>query len=57
MKTLSIDLETYSTIRSLIAANIDVDTLFAREATLNAINAMDITSNTYLKLMVAEKAD
>ena len=46
-----------ATIRSLIAANIDVDTLFAREATLNAINAMDITSNTYLKLMVAEKAD
>ena len=46
-----------ATIRSLIAANIDVDTLFAREATLNAINAMDITSNTYLKLMVTEKAD
>lgn len=46
-----------ATIRSLIAANLDVDTLFAREATLNAINAMDITGNTYLKLMVAEKAD
>ena len=46
-----------ATIRSLIAANIDVDTLFAREATLNAINAMDITGNEYLKLMVAGKAD
>jgi len=46
-----------ATIRSLIAANIDVDTLFAREATLNAINAMDITGNEYLRLMVAGKAD
>ena len=44
-------------IRSLIAANLDVDTLFAREATINALNAMDITSNTYLRLMVAGKAD
>ena len=46
-----------ATIRNLIAANLDVDTLFAREATLNAINAMDITSNTYLRLMVSGKAD
>lgn len=44
-------------IKSLIAANIDVDTLFARQATINAINAMDITSNTYLRLMVAGKAE
>lgn len=44
-------------IRCLIAANLDVDTLFAREATINALNAMDITSNTYLRLMVAGKAD
>lgn len=44
-------------IRSLIAANLDVDTLFARESTINALNAMDITSNTYLRLMVAGKAD
>ena len=44
-------------IRSLIAANLDVDTLFAREATINALNATDITSNTYLRLMVAGKAD
>lgn len=44
-------------IRNLIASNLDVDTLFAREATLHAINAMDITGNTYLKLMVSGKAD
>ena len=44
-------------IRGLIAANLDVDTLFAREATLTALNAMDITGNTYLKLMVAGKAE
>ena len=44
-------------IRGLIAANLDVDTLFAREATVTALNAMDITSNTYLKLMVSGKAD
>ena len=44
-------------IRSLIAANLDVDMLFAREATINALNAMNITSNTYLRLMVAGKAD
>ena len=44
-------------IRSLIAANIDVDTLFAREATIAALNAADITGNTYLRLMVAGKAD
>ena len=44
-------------IQSLIAANLDVDTLFAREATVAALNAMDITSNTYLKLMVSGKAD
>ena len=44
-------------IRRLIAANLDVDTLFAREATLTALNAMDITGNTYLKLMVAGKAE
>ena len=44
-------------IRSLIAANLDVDTLFAREATLTALNDMDITGNTYLKLMVAGKAE
>ena len=44
-------------IRSLIAANLDVDALFAREATVTALNAMDITSNTYLRLMVSGKAD
>jgi len=44
-------------IRSLIAANLDVDTLFAREATIHALNAMDITGNEYLRLMVGKKAD
>lgn len=39
-------------IRQLMAANIDVDTLFGREATLEKINALDIRSNAYLKLMV-----
>ena len=34
-----------------------MDTLFAREATVSALNALDITSNTYLKLMVSGKAD
>ena len=43
-------------IRELMAANIDVDTLFAREATINAINAMDIRGNEYLKLYVEDKA-
>ena len=44
-------------IRSLIAANLDVDALFAREATIAALNAMDITGNEYLRLMVSGKAD
>lgn len=39
-------------IRGLIAAHIDVDTLFAREATLNAINALDIRGNRYLSISV-----
>ncbi len=37
---------------SITAGNIDVAGLFADEATINAINAMDISSNSYLKLMV-----
>lgn len=44
-------------VKSLIAANIDVDTLFAREATINAINAMDIRGNEYLRLMVSGLVD
>lgn len=39
-------------VRQLMAANIDVDTLFAREATIEAINALDIRGNSYLKLTV-----
>lgn len=38
--------------QSITAGNIDVAGLFADEATINAINAMDISSNNYLKLMV-----
>ena len=44
-------------IRQLIAANIDVDTLFAREATINSLNAMDIRGNKYLQLYVTDKVD
>lgn len=39
-------------IRQLMAANIDVDTLFSREATINAINAMDIMANSHLRVFV-----
>ena len=39
-------------IRQLIAANIDVSTLFAREATINALNAMDIFANEQLRVWV-----
>lgn len=44
-------------IKQVIAANIDVDTLFARQATINAINAMDIRGNQYLNLGVASYID
>lgn len=43
-------------IRELIAANLDVDTLFAREATIKALNAVDIRGNEYLKLSVEGKS-
>ena len=43
-------------IRKLIAANLDVDTLFAREATIAALNAVDIRGNEYLKLSVEGKS-
>lgn len=42
---------------SITAGNIDVAGLFADEATINAINAMDISSNNYLKLMVETAVD
>lgn len=44
-------------IRSIIAANIDVDTLFAREATIAQLNAMDISGNQYLRLYVEGEID
>lgn len=43
-------------IKQIIAENIDVGTLFARQATIDAINTMDITGNTYLKLFVGNEA-
>ena len=42
---------------SITAGNIDVAGLFADEATIAAINAMDISSNNYLKLMVETAVD
>ena len=44
-------------IKQVIAENLDVDTLFARQATINAINAMDIRGNQYLNLGVASYID
>lgn len=42
---------------SITAGNIDVAGLMADQATIDAINAMDITGNTYLKLMVSNAVD
>lgn len=39
-------------IDKITASRIDVDELFAREATITAINTVDIRGNTYLQLMV-----
>ena len=44
-------------VEELIAANINVDTLFGREATIAKINTMDITSNTYLQEYVGNNID
>jgi phage minor structural protein len=41
-------------IRELIAANLDVGTLFAREATVAALNAADISGNASLNLYVKQ---
>lgn len=41
-----------ATIREMIAANIDVDTLFAREAVINKLNALDITGNDSIRLYI-----
>ena len=40
-------------IDKLTASRIDVDELFARQATITALNTVDIRGNTYLQLMVA----
>lgn len=39
-------------IRQLIAANLDVDTLFARQAVLDALNTADISSNDSIRLYI-----
>lgn len=39
-------------IRHLIAANLDVDTLFAREAMISKLNALDITGNESIRIYV-----
>lgn len=44
-------------INQLIAANLDVDTLFVRDAAIAALNALDIRGNQFLKLYVESKAD
>ena len=42
---------------AITAAKINVSDLFAAEAAINAINAMDITGNRYLRLMVTDAVD
>ena len=42
---------------AITAAKINVADLFASEATISAINAMDIRSNTYLQLYVGDRID
>lgn len=44
-------------VRQLIAANIDVGTLFARQAFIAELNATDIRGNQYLKITVDGLAD
>lgn len=42
---------------SITAKEIDVSDLFAAEATIDALNAMDITGNAYLRLMVSDAVE
>ena len=42
---------------SVTAKEINVSDLFASEATINALNAMDIRGNKYLKLYVTDAVD
>ena len=48
---------TEALINRLTAGRIDVDTLFAREATINHLNALDISGNEYLRLYVGGQVD
>lgn len=45
-----------ATIQTLIGANIDVDELFARDATVTQINAVDIRGNGYLQMALSDYA-
>lgn len=45
---------THALMDEITAAIINVDALFAREATIAKINAMDITSNTYLRAVIGD---
>ncbi|MBE5786822.1 MAG: hypothetical protein E7324_04695 [Clostridiales bacterium] len=42
-------------IRQLIATNLDVDTLFAREAMIAKLNALDITGNESIRIYVQKQ--
>lgn len=42
-------------IRQLIAANLDADTLFARDAVIDKLNALDITGNESIRLYVQDQ--
>lgn len=44
-------------IRELIASNLDVDTLFAREAMIAKLNALDITGNESIRLYVKSQEE
>ena len=48
---------TEALINRITAGRIDVDTLFAREATVNRLNALDISGNEYLHLYVGGQVD
>lgn len=44
-------------IRELIASSLDVDTLFAREAMISKLNALDITGNESIRLYVKSQEE
>lgn len=46
---------THALVNEITANTISVDALFAREATIDKINAMDLMSNTYIRLAVGDR--